>query len=339
MPATIATGTSPRNGPPDQSRSGPDRKGLQTFGAAFHAARTEQPEAAALLGVLAADRNVPVVARATALGELAPFVSSANIGAARSGLADLDPMVRIGALDMLENVPPDQIWPLVSPLARRPVRGVRIRAVSLLSSIPTASQPPPDRASFDQAANEFIAAQRSNAERPEARASLGNFLAKRGQTSDAEAEYRAALTLSPQYVAAAINLADLYRQLGRDSDGETVLRAAIAASPRDAATHHALGLTLTRLEAIRRRARRIAQGDRTGARPFPVRLCLRVALIRAGRDKAMAVLKETLKNHPNDRDILSALVSYSRSAGDVNAALGYAERLTVITPGVPPAPR
>jgi hypothetical protein len=45
------------------------------------------------------------------------------------------------------------------------------------------------------------------------------------------------------------------------------------------------------------------------------------------------VLKETLKNHPGDREILQALVSFSRTAGDATAALGYAEQLSVITPG------
>ena len=55
---------------------GPNRKGFQTFGAAFHAARTDQADAAALLGVIAADRNVPAVARASALSELAPRVSA-----------------------------------------------------------------------------------------------------------------------------------------------------------------------------------------------------------------------------------------------------------------------
>lgn len=46
----------------------------------------------------------------------------------------------------------------------------------------------------------------------------------------------------------------------------------------------------------------------------------------------LAVLKEALKRHPRDRDILSALVSFSRTAGDAGAALGYAERLAVLTP-------
>src|SRR5207344_3389918 len=96
--------------------------------------------------------------------------------------------------------------------------------------------------------DEFIAAQRLNADRPEARSALGNFLARRGLRAEAETEYKAALRLSPPYAPAAINLADLYRQMGRDGDGENVLRAAIAASPRDGGLHHALGLTLTRLK-------------------------------------------------------------------------------------------
>ena len=85
--ATIATATSRRNGRPTAVEQwfGPDRKGFQTYGAAFHAARTDQADAAALLGVLAADKNAPAVARASALGELASRVSPANIATARNG--------------------------------------------------------------------------------------------------------------------------------------------------------------------------------------------------------------------------------------------------------------
>ena len=66
-----------------------------------------------------------------------------------AGLADPDPMVRIGALDMLESVPAGRIWPLASPLLADPVRGVRIRAAALLAAVPAASQPPADRERFD----------------------------------------------------------------------------------------------------------------------------------------------------------------------------------------------
>jgi predicted CXXCH cytochrome family protein len=315
---------------------GPARKGIQTYGAAFHAARTDQADATSLLAILAANQNAPAVARASALSELASRVSPANIGAARAGIADADPMVRIGALDMLENVPPAQIWSLASPLLSDPVRGVRIRTASLLAAVPTANQPEAERARFDQAAMEFVAAQRSNAERPEARTTLANFLARRGQAAEAETEYKAALQLSPQYTTAAINLADLYRQLGRDSEGEGILRSTIVASPRDAAVYHALGLTLTRLKRPSEALAAFQQA--TELEPYsPQYAYVYAVALHSGdrREEAMVVLKEALKSHPNDRSILSALVSFNRAAGDASAALGYAERLAVITPGDP----
>jgi predicted CXXCH cytochrome family protein len=315
---------------------GANRKGWQKYAEAFHSAWTGQADAAALLGVVAADPNAPAFARASALTELAPYVSPANINLARSALADPDPMVRIGALDMLANVAAAQIWPLVSPLLADSNRGVRIRAVALLAAVPTASQPPVDREPFERAAAEFVAAQRLNADRPEARSTLGNFLARRGLLSDAEVEYKAALRLSPQYAPAAINLADLYRQLGRDGDGESALRAAIAASPQDAGLHHALGLALTRLKRRDEslgELRRAAELDPDRARYAYV---YAVGLHSAGHvDEAMTVLKESLARRPGDRDTLLALVSFSRDAGDFGTALDYAEQLARATPGDP----
>jgi len=315
---------------------GPSRKGFQTYGAAFHAAHTDGLDAAALLGAVAADGTVPAVARASALNELASRVSPANIGAARTGLADPDPMVRIGTLDMLENVPAGQIWPSVSPLLSDPVRGVRIRAASLLAAVPAASQPPADRARFDSAAKEFVTAQRANAERPEARTTLANFLGTRGLSADAEAEYKAALRLSPQYATAAINLADLYRQLGRDNEGEGALRTALAISPREAALHHALGLALTRLKQPDEALAEFQKATELEPDSPQYAYVYAVALHSGGRgDEAMTVLKQALKNHPGNPEILMALVSFSRTAGDVAGALGYAERLAVITPDDP----
>jgi len=171
---------------------GANRKGWQNYAEAFHSAWTGQADAVALLGVVAADQNAPAFARASALTELVPT----NINLARSALADPDPMVRIGALDMLANLSAAQIWPLVSPLLTDSNRGVRIRAVALLAAVPTGSQPPADREPFERAAAEFVAAQRLNADRPEARSALGNFYAQRGLSAVAETEYKAALRLS-----------------------------------------------------------------------------------------------------------------------------------------------
>ncbi|KYH03555.1 ammonia-forming cytochrome c nitrite reductase subunit c552 [Bradyrhizobium sp. DOA1] len=312
---------------------GPLRKGFQHYADALQASWTDGPQAAQLLAVVAASPTAPAIARASALSELHSRVTPANIELARKGVADPDPIVRIATLDMLDGLSGERMWPLVSPLLSDPSRGVRIRAVSVLASVPDANQPASERAAFDRARAEFVAAQRLNADRPEARATLGSFYAKRGQTADAESEYKAAVRLSPQYTPAAINLADLYRQLGRDADGESVLRTALKASPEDGGLHHALGLTLTRLKRASdalnefRRAVELEPGRSRYAYVYAV------ALHSSGRtDEAIDVLKEALSRHPDDRDTLLALITFSRDAGNKGAALEYAERLSRITP-------
>lgn len=312
---------------------GPDRKGFQKYAEAFHSAWTEKADAAKLLAAVASDRNAPAFARASALSELGSRLSPSTLNLARTGLSDPDPMVRIGALDMLESVSSSQLWRLVSPLLSDSSRGVRIRAASLLASVPTASQPPADRERFEQAAAEFIAAQRLNADRPESRATLGNFLARRGRSTDAEIEYKAALRLSPQFTPAAINLADLYRQQGRDGEGESVLRTAIATTPRDAGLHYALGLTLTRLKQSSEALAEFRQGAELDPGRARYAYVYAVALNSAGRgSEAISVLKESLARHPNDRDTLLALINFSREAGDVTSALEYGERATQVFP-------
>lgn len=205
----------------------------------------------------------------------------------------------------------------------------------MLAAVPSASQPPADRDRFAGAAAEFVAAQRLNDDRPEARVTLGAFLARRGSMTEAEAEYRAALRLDPRFGPAAINLADLYRRLGREADGEAVLRAALSAAPRDAALHHALGLTLVRLnraealEALRQAVTLAPEQPRLA-------YVYAVGLHSAGRiGEAMTLLKDTLEDHPVDRDILQAVVAFSRDAGEFAAALGYAERLAQSAPDDP----
>src|SRR5208282_1592506 len=319
-----------------ESWYGPNREGFQNYADAFHAAWADQPDAAKLLAAVAADGNAPAFARASALTDLAPSLLPANGNSARTGLSDPDPMVRIGALDILESVPAAQIWPLASPLLSDPSRGVRIRAASLLAVVPTANQPPADRERFEGAAAEFINAQRFNADRPEARAALGSFFAKRSRSAEAEAEYKAALRLSPQYAPAAANLADLYRGLGREADGESVLRAALLASPQDAGLHHALGLTLLRLKRADQaldELRSAAELDPGQARYAYV---YAVALHSTGHiGEAITELKENLTRHPNDRDTLLALISFSRESGDIGSALEFAERLEGIVPDTP----
>jgi predicted CXXCH cytochrome family protein len=312
---------------------GPERKGFQTYGPAFHAAWHGAPDAASLLAAVAADPKKPAFARASALEELTAHPSAATAALVRKGLADPDPLLRIAALDHLDSAPPAQLWPLVSPLLDDPVRGVRIKVGFLLGGMPRQDMPAADRERLAKAEQEFVAAQTLNADRPEARALLGQYRARAGKMEEAEAEYRAALRLSPHFAPAAVNLADLYRQLGRDADGETVLRQALESSPQDGGLHHALGLTLVRLkrqdDAIEH-LRLAAELEPDRARYAYV---YAVGLDSIGqRAKAIQVLEASVERHASDRDSLMALVNFARADGDPATALRYAEQLAKIEP-------
>ncbi|WP_367279647.1 multiheme c-type cytochrome [Bradyrhizobium sp.] len=312
---------------------GPSRSGYQTtYAGTFHEAWTEQTDAESLLRTLALASNAPAPARASALVELA----APDADLARRAFADPDPMVRIGALDMLEALPAEQLWLLAASRLSDPVAGVRIRAAELLASVPKERRSGADAEIFARAAAEFVAAQRLNADRPEARTALGSFYARQGDTTAAEMEYRAAIQLDPSFSAAAVNLSDLYRQLGRDEDSVRVLRAAMTISERDASLHHALGLALVRERksdmalAELRRAAELEPGQARYAYVYAV------GLNSAGRVKeAFAVIQDTLRRHPNDRDSLSAAIAFARQQGNSALALEYAERLVQLVPDQP----
>ena len=130
-------------------------------------------------------------------------------------------------------------WPLVA----RAQQGSPV--IGLLSGFSPAGGAE-SLAAFRLAADEFIAAERFNADRPEHRTNLGGFFADRGEMLAAEQEYRAALRLDTRFVPAWANLADLMRLQGREAEAESILREALGLSPQDPTLHHALGLSLVR---------------------------------------------------------------------------------------------
>lgn len=307
---------------------GPDRKGLQTFGPALAAARTMQLEAPRLLTDVARDPASPAIARATALAELAPWLSAERFPTLNRGLDDPDPLVRIGAIQGLEGMPPEQRWVTAGPLLDDPVRAVRMAVVSFLLAIPPAQLEPQQREALDRGIAEYLAVQATNADRADARANTALVWQFRGDAARAEAELAAALRLDPSFTPARVNLADLYRAVGRDADGERVLREGLASFPDEAALHHALGLRLVRAERLAdamvslRRAADLAPESPRYAWVYAI------ALDSAGRSgEALRVLRASRARHPADRDTLVALVDLLRQRGDGPAAAGYAQDL------------
>jgi Tfp pilus assembly protein PilF len=306
---------------------GHDPQGYQRFAAAFAAANAGAIDTQAQLRAIADDTGHPAIVRATALTQLR-FDSQIFAESLRDG----NPLLRLAALQSLANAPLATRLSLAAPLLSDPLRAVRIEAASLLAPVPAEQLNAAQSAAFDRAGAEYVASQRYNADRAEARVNLGTFYANRGEATKAEEEIKAAMNLDSHFIPAYVNLADMYRARGRDADGERSLREGINVSPKSATLHHALGLVLVRLK--RNDAALTELESAAVLEPGNARFVYvyAVALHSTGKpDLAIASLKKAFADHPNDRDILEALASFSSARGESTEAKKYADRLRTLT--------
>src|SRR5215472_8117022 len=304
------------------------------YGTAIHAGRIGSVDAEQQLDRLILDRTQPAIARASALPLLTPYASPASEPAIKAAIRDPDPLVRAAAPRALPGAVPPRFVDAAAPLLSDPVRAVRIEAARALAGTDLLALTPEQQTAFTKATTELIAAEMVDADRPEAHLNLGLLDLRRRRLSEAEKQYRTALRLDPNFVPALVNLADLDRAQGRDKEGAELLKKAMAIEPDNADVQYALGLYLVRtrdysgaLDLLRRAHERMPDNVRYA-------YVYAVALNSSGAaGEATALLKQTHRQHPADRDVLRALVSFARDNGDFAAALGYAREMLTLDPG------
>ncbi|HEX9178789.1 MAG TPA: tetratricopeptide repeat protein, partial [Burkholderiales bacterium] len=312
------------------------KPGYQSFAEALHAGDRGAPGARDALVAVAADPAQPPIVRASALARLERYLSPATLPVIAGALGDPDANVRMAAVRALSGADPATRLRYLPRLLTDPVRAVRIEAARALAGEAERQLSGADRPAFDRALAEYVAAERFNADRPEAQSALGSLYMARGRVEEAAAAYARALERDPTYVQAAINLADLQRATGDEDAAEQTLRAAIARMPDSAPAHHALGLALIRqrqtAEAVAElaRAAKLAPDDPRFAYVYAV------ALHDTGKPaEAIRTLQAALARHPYDREILFALASYQAEGGDKAAARNHARLLLELEPENP----
>jgi len=306
------------------------------YGSTLHAGETQGVRALPGLLELAASPAAPAIVRATAATLAQPHTNPGTLAAARALLQDADPSVRIAALGMIARADPANRVLSGAPLLSDPVRGVRIEAARLLADIPDARIPEGKRAARAAALLEYEHALALEADWPSGQVNLGNLRLQQGRGEEAIAAFERSIALDKGFPGAYVNLADAFRQLGREPEGENVLRRGLAALPRDADLHHSLGLLLTRKGDKAAALNEFVDAARLAPDNARYAYVHAIAVDSAGkREQALALLRSANKRHPDDLDILGALLSISRETGDRQAALRYAKQLAEILPGNP----
>ena len=310
----------------------------RSFAEALHAGRARLPHGLSLLGRVVADLKVAPIVRATALTLLPRYSGPEVAGAISRAATDPDPLVRRAAALTLEALAPTARLRVGTALLRDPIRTVRIHAVLPMASIARGVFARDMRDALDRAADEFRRVQQFNADRAEAHVNLGTLEAHLGRYLDAEAAFRTAIRLQPQFAPAHVNLADVLRATGREAEAEDVLRRALTLAPDIAEVHSALGLALVRQgrtgDALAELARalELAPDDPGHAYVYAVALHDTGAALRA-----INLLENVNQRFPADLNILQALVSYSIERGDLSRARAWAQKIVDAAPSDPAA--
>ncbi len=313
---------------------GRDARGFQTFAEIFHGAEIRSPGAVTLLAALAQDARQPAIVRASALAWLEGSVDPAVPDAAARGAKDASGLVRLAAAEVAGELPSAPRTELVMPLLADPLLAVRIAAANALAGLPDAQVPESLRGARVRAGEEYVAAQRYAADRPEAHVNLGTYFARQGRFDEAQAEFASARELDPRFVPAYVNSADAYRAQQRDADALRMLEEARARAPENADVEFALGLTQARLK---NRAATIAALERAAAlQPDVARYSYTLAIALHSFDRtpeALKLLARAAAKWPTNRNVLLARATMLRDAGQREAARKAAEALAAAFPG------
>ena len=318
------------------SRYGKAWRERPQYGTTLHAATTQSAKALPSLLALADDPAMPLIVRATAANLAQPYIRPVNLPTVRKLVANFDPNMRITALGMIEPFEPAMRVQVAAPLLADRVRGVRVEAARVLADVADSELSSDQQRQREAATSEYVASLQQDADWPAANVTLGNLLVRQGRLEEAIGSYERALALDPRFVGAYANLADTYRQLAREGDAEQVLRNGLARLPRAAELHHALGLLLVRKGNTPAALTELATATRLAPDNARYAYVYAIGLHSAGkRDAALATLRAADARRPYDADILGALVSINREAGNARAALPFARKLAEALPGDP----
>ena len=302
-------------------------EGYQRYAVALHGSEQGLPGSLAKLTGLSGDTLQPVIARATAVSRLANYPSPVAISAAEAVVAEPNPLLRAAAVTALGNVEPAERVRLLAQRLSDSILLVRTEAARALAGL-EAQLPDSVKPALGKALQEYIDVQMINADRPESWTNLATVYALRGDRTRAMNAFGQAIALDSSFVPAWVNLADFLRATGDEAGAGAALREGIRKSPDNASLHFSLGLTLIRQRQLPAALAELKTAVHLAPDDAHLGYVYGVALHDTGKPlDGIRQLEAVLKQHPDDLQVLQALSSYAKEAGDVQASMAYSARL------------
>ncbi len=303
-------------------------QGYQQFGPALHALEQQQADALPLTyGVLL--NNTPDIAKATLVGHLGEYLSRQTLMTAMQMLRSQDADVRRQALQALELFPLQQTVAQIYRTLNDPVKIVRMQAARILSAVPRGSLEKEQKQLIDKVTEEYRQSLLFAADRPEAQLSLAQLYSQLGQFNRAEAAFKQALIMQPQYVPAYANYANFLQQQGQEQAAFAILEQGLKVHP-DAALYHSLGLWYVRNQEIDKALKALKKAAEMEPDTSNYQYVYAIAIAEQDLEQAIKILESALQKHTGNITIIMALASYYNQLGDKDNSLKYSNQAETV---------
>ena len=276
--------------------------------------------------------DLPDIVRASLLQQLSSMPSRVSTETAQQLLQNKNPLLRRAAVSVLQGMPAEVRWKLLSPHMDDSSLSVRYQIAVTLSDV--LNQLPADQQhDLISLIDEYRNSLAVSADSPATQLSIATLEIRLGNLNKAEQAYLHALRIEPNYVPALINLADFYRGTGQEEKSEPLFKKALRLSPDSGAAYHSYGLFLVRKQnydgALPYLKAAVGKNDALPRYAY----VYAVALDSIGRaDDAVKILIKANERWPNQYNLLMTLIIYLEKTGNTNSVYKYLSRLTAIAP-------
>lgn len=309
------------------------------YGEILASARRNEAGSFEKLAALAADLERPALVRAAAVETAAfrgPIPEATRIIAGR--LADPSASVRTEALAALLAYPPEQRLALAGAALEDPARAVRAEAARVLAAAHGGFDET-QKAAFAPAAREFVNKQRAISDRAAGHMLLAAFYLDLGNAKQAEASFRLAQKVEPEFIPVRVNFAEMLYSQNRPAEAEAEYRAALDAAMTDpdrGIARESLARLLIRLKRYDEGVEELKLAAALLPENAETQYFYGVALNSLGRfPEALPFLEKAHLLAPRHLEYLTGLATVCRDANRPDLALKYAREALALEPDNP----
>lgn len=302
-------------------------QGYQQFGLALHGLDSQSEDALSQTYELFF-KDTPDIAKATAIGYLGEYPSRQTLMTSLQMLRSKDADIRRQALLALQSFPIQHTAAQIFPRLSDPVKTVRLEAARILAGIPRGSLAKEQKDLLDKVIEEYRQSLLFNAERPESQLALAQLYIQLEQVDKAQAAFKEALRLQPQFIPAYINYASFLQQ--NDEAAAFELLQSGLKQAKEASLYHSLGLWYIRNKDQEANQEKAMTALKTATELEPenahYQYVYAIAIAQNDPKLAIQILENALQNHRGNLNILTALASYYQQLSDSENANKYSKK-------------